>query len=135
MKNVRLTRIAANPNHGVFGTWVLDGQPICVCLEPYHRDNAKGLSCIPAGQYIMERFDSPKYGDNIWLITNIQGRSFVLVHWGNRDKDSQGCVILGEEFGTLYDDWAVLSSKKAFNEFMDLTKDETELLLTVVEAY
>jgi len=135
MKNVRMTRVAANPNHGCFSTWVLDGQPICVALEPYHRNNLAKVSCIPTGQYLMKRYDSPSYGPNMWEITNVGGRSYILVHWGNRDFNTQGCVLLGEEFGTLQGDWAVLSSKKAYNEFMSLTKNEREMVLTVVEAY
>jgi len=135
MKNVRMTRVAANPNHGCFSTWVLDGQPICVALEPYHRDNEVGISCIPTGQYLMRRFDSSRYGDNLWEVTDIQSRSYILVHWGNRDTNTEGCILLGEEFGTLQDDWAVLSSKRAYNEFMNLTENETEMVLTVVEAY
>ena len=134
MKNIRLTRIAANPNHGVFGTWVLDGQPICVTLEPYHRSNTQNISCVPSGQYIMKRVDSPKYG-NVWEVTNVQGRGNVLCHWGNWDENTQGCVLLGEKYSVLDGRWAISESKNAFNEFMELTKNETELLLTITEGY
>ena len=134
MKSARLTRIASNFKHGTFGAITIDGQPICLTLEPYTRDNERSISCIPTGQYIATRVQSPKYG-NVFEISNIQNRSHVLIHWGNRDKDTEGCILLGEEFGLLYKDWSVLSSKKAFNEFMEIMKDENEFTITINESY
>ncbi len=135
MKNLRLTRIAANPNEGTFGSLVLDGQPICNSLEPYHRDNEGSISCIPAGQYICTRHNSPKYGSGVWKVSNVEGRSFILIHWGNVDDHTEGCIITGEKFGELGGKWAVLESKNAFNELMTRTKNETEMLLTITEAF
>jgi len=134
MKQIRLTRIASNPNEGTFGTWTLDGQPICLTLEPYSRSNAVSVSCIPTGQYILKRYDSPKYG-SVWMVTEVEGRSYILVHWGNWDHNSKGCIILGEGFSVIDGKWAVSSSKLAFKEFMKLTAGETELNLTIVDAF
>ena len=134
MKSVRLTRIASNHQHGTFGALTINGQPICLTLEPYTRDNERNISCIPTGQYICNRVDSPKYGD-VFEVSNIQNRSHVLFHWGNRDKDTEGCILLGEEFGLLHGDWSVLSSKKAFNEFMNILKEEDQFTLTITESY
>jgi len=110
---VRINRIAGNPDEGTFSPFVLDGRPICVALEPYSRDNAVGVSCINAGQYLAERYKSPKYGW-VWLIRDVEGRDWVEIHWGNVMKNTKACIVLGEEFGELYGRWAVLRSKKAF---------------------
>ena len=131
---LRIIRVASNPKEGTFGAFLVDGKPICNSLEPYSRDNARSVSCIPTGQYICERVNSPKYG-NVWTITNIQGRSHVLIHWGNIDDNTEGCVITGEKFGMLGNKWAVLESKNAFKEFMRETEVYDTLLLTVVESY
>ncbi len=134
MKNVRMSRFASHPEHGTYAPLSIDGQPMCVTLEPYNRDNESNISCIPAGPYICKRIKSPTYG---WTfeITNVQGRTNVLFHWGNRDNNTEACILVGEEFGTLYGDWAILSSKKAFKEFMNVMKNETEFLLTITESY
>ena len=132
--NLRLTRVASDPNNGVFGTLVFNGQPICLTLEPYHRENTKGISCIPSGNYIVKRYESPRFG-NTWIVKDVQDRSYVLFHWGNLDEHSRGCILLGEEFGKLGDDWAILRSKKAFNEFMELSKPYDTMRLTITEAY
>jgi len=135
MKQVRLTRVAASPDEGTFGTWVLDGKPICLTLEPYHRSNATSISCIPTGQYVMKRYDSPKYGDRTWMVTSVEGRSYILVHGGNVDDNTKGCIVLGENYGSLGYKWAVLNSAQAMREFMYETRDEEELLLTIVECF
>lgn len=134
MRQIRLTRVATNSEHGTFGTWVVDGQPMCLTLEPYKRDNASNVSCIPTGQYIIERRFSEKYQWH-FIVNDVQGRSFILIHWGNLDDHTEGCIILAEEFGLLNDDWALLSSKRAFNEFMDRMEGINEALLTIVEAF
>ena len=131
---LRLTRITSSAEYGTFGCLVFNGQPICVTLEPYHRDNKQGVSCIPAGCYTLERYDSPKFGDT-WIIDDVQGRSYVLFHWGNLDDHTQGCVLLGESFGTLGGEWAILSSKQAFSEFMALSKGYDRMSLVISEAY
>jgi hypothetical protein len=134
MKNVRINRVASNPKEGTFGALTLDGQPICLTLEAYSRDNTINVSCVNSGQYICKRINSPKYGD-VFEVTNIQNRTNVLFHWGNWDDDTKGCILLGEEYIVLDNRWAVGSSKKAFNEFMKKLKDESEFILTISECY
>ena len=131
---VRIVRIASNYRHGTFGSLVFDGQPICNTLEPYQRDNEVSISNIPCGQYICKRVQSPTYG-NTFEVTNIQGRSSVLFHWGNIDDNTRGCILLGEQFGLLNNNWAVLSSKVAFNEFINRLEGYDEFTLTIVESY
>ena len=131
---LRLTRLSASAEYGTFGALVFNGQPICVTLEPYHRDNAQGVSCIPNGCYTLERYESPRFGST-WIIDDVQGRSYVLFHWGNLDDHTQGCILLGEKFGNLGGDWAILDSKVAFREFMALSKSYDRMSLVISEAY
>lgn len=134
MLTARLKRVSTHPIQGTFGVLVVGAQPICATLEPYKRDNAKSLSCIPTGQYICHRVISPKFGDT-FEVTDVQGRSHILFHKGNRDHDSSGCILVGEEFGFLGNDWAVLSSGRAFDEFMSIFKNEDAFHLTIEEVY
>ena len=133
MLNARITRISTHPKYGTFGVFVLDGQPICTTLEPYKRDNASSVSCIPTGQYIMEVQNSPKFG-NVYTITNVQGRSYIRVHHGNLDEHTEGCLLLGESFGEIGDDWAILSSGQAISELMEKSKG-ADIHLTIVESF
>ena len=134
MRQIRLTRVITNPTHGTFGTWVVDGQPMAVTLEPYKRGNAVSVSCIPTGQYIIKRRYSHKYEWH-FIVEGVEGRSYILIHWGNLDDHTEGCILIAEEFGLLDGKWAVLSSKRGFDEFMRAMEGIQRATLTIVEAY
>ena len=130
MKNNRifwLLRIA-DIEQGIFGV-LKDGEvPFCVTVE-----NNKFV--FPDGDYICERIDSPKYGDT-FEITNVKNRTNMLIHWGNWEDDSLGCVILGERYDPIFTrngkfKDGVGDSKKAFNEFIRRTHSIDEFTLKV----
>ena len=134
MTMVKITRIATDPNNGTFGVLVIDGEPVCVTLEPYSRDNVNNISNIPPGQYICYRYSSKKH-PNTFVVANVQGRSGILFHTGNIDEDTEGCIILGKEYGKIGNNWAVLYSKPAFKIFMNKLKNIKQFKLTIVEEY
>ena len=116
MKQIKLVRIAYIDD-GTFGVLFDEDTPFCLTLEREWRDNKRGESCIPAGQYICKRVKSPKFGDTFEIL-DVFGRSHILFHKGNIEDDSHGCVITGEEYGKYKNKVAVLSSGRAFKEFM-----------------
>ncbi len=85
---------------GTFGALKIDGQVTCVTLEPEDRNNAQGVSCIPEGDYIAKRVNSPKYGDT-FEISDVPNRTHILFHAGNVENHTKGCVLLGRNFGAL----------------------------------
>ena len=134
MKQIRLTRIETNPNQGTFGVLTIEGEAFCVTLEPYWRDNVSEFSSIPAGQYVCKPFNSPKFGD-VYLVTDVAGRSMVEFHTGNVDRHTRGCILLGQYFGKLSSrERAVLNSGKTFKSFLSRMGNE-EFNLTIVESY
>jgi hypothetical protein len=75
------------------------GRCLLYTLEDSWRDNRKGVSCIPAGTYkcIPHGWEpeSPVKMKQTWEITDVPGRSAILIHAGNRDTDTEGCVLVG----------------------------------------
>ena len=118
---------------GTFGALKIDGQATCVTLEPEDRDNAQGVSCIPEGNYIAKRVNSPKYGDT-FEIKDVPGRSHILFHAGNVEGHTKGCVLLGRNFGALGDDRAVLNSGKTFKSFMLALLDTNSFRVRITDA-
>lgn len=140
MMQVRLIRFAANPKHGTFGVMVVDGEPFCVTLEPYARDNAPNVSCIPSGVYLCKRVYSGIVGGDTFEVTDVERRSFIRFHPGNTDDNTEGCIVIAQHFGKLGRDWAVLNSGKTFKRFMQWMTPAhgpkvIEFLLTIKEEY
>ena len=78
----------------------------CKTLELAWLDNATGVSCIPEGFYDVVPRSSKKYGDHLH-VTGVDGRSLILIHWGNYagsmnpktgKPDIRGCILLGKAF-------------------------------------
>lgn len=110
--------------------------PLCVTLEDPWRNNRVGESCIPAGTYRFRLHESPKYGWTV-LGVGIPGRSLILIHWGNTEIDTKGCILVGREFGRLVDKPAVLESRAAFEALRGafMRKGLTEIDLTVEDRW
>jgi hypothetical protein len=110
-------------------------------IELPWRNNQNKISCIPAGEYTCVIHHSVKYG-RIWMLTNVEGRSYILIHSGNFAGDvnkgwqshSQGCLIIGAKLGTINKQRAVLSSKISLVKFHAHTKDLTTFPFTIIDA-
>ena len=118
---MKLIRVSYT-QRGTFGVLLdKDNFPFCLTIERPWKDNKRNVSCIPTGKYKCERVYSPTFGVT-FQIMNVKGRSHILFHKGNIMDDSHGCPVLGEEFGFLDGEIAVLSSGRAFSEFKDRLK-------------
>ena len=118
---------------GTFGMMLDMVTPFCLTLEREWRNNEIGESCIPDGDYTCRRVNSPKFG-NTFEVCDVLHRTAILFHKGNLMDDSHGCIILGEQFEPLDGRNAVLSSGKAFSEFIERTKDIDEFKLSIFWA-
>ena len=86
-------------------TYMTDGVTIGMLMEKDHlygltlenpwKDNQKNISCIPEGNYVCEVRESPKYG-LVYHVLGVDGRTHILIHWGNYERNTQGCILLGQ---------------------------------------
>jgi hypothetical protein len=86
------------------------GAHVCFTCELPWRDNAPETSCIPAGIYPCVPHNSPAH-PGTWELQNVPNRSEILIHNGNTERDSLGCIVVGNEFGTIDGLPAVLNSQ------------------------
>lgn len=133
MIDLLLSRIATNDN-GTFGVLLWNYQPFALSLEDPWRNNKRGMSCIPAGTYSCKRVNSPKFGDT-FEVTDVQSRTHILFHKGNTHEDTEGCILIGEEFGVLTGEPALLASRKGFAEFQSLTSNMESFILGIREYW
>lgn len=93
------------------GTLSLNGKFLCDTLEDEFRDiKVHGETRIPAGTYKIELVNSPKftprYGHKMLSVSNVPNFQGILIHPGNTDKDTSGCILVGKRdklTATLFD--------------------------------
>ncbi len=113
---------------------------VCKTLELPWLENQRNISCIPEGFYDVVPRSSTKYSDHLH-ITNVEGRSLILIHWGNYagsvnpktgHADIRGCVMVGKDFVDIDGDGIkdITSSKNTFKELMKVAPDGFVLEVT-----
>jgi hypothetical protein len=131
---LELIRLEENEPFGTFGVLKLQKEVFCVTLEPADRLNASEVSSIPAQQYLIQRHVSPRFGET-FKVKDVPGRDAVLFHPGNVATNTLGCIILGQYFGKLKEDRAVLNSGATFHAFMEALAGYDIAHLTITEVY
>lgn len=103
----------------------------CCVLELPNRCNQKSISRINARKYLVKRRWSKKYGHH-YIICDVEGREYILIHFGNYYKDTEGCLLFGNSFGDINKDgyMDVTSSKKTMERMIKIAPDEFEILIT-----
>ena len=129
-----IIRLEENFRFGTFGVMRINKEVFCVTLEPPDIENTRNISSIPAQQYLCRRIISPKYSE-CFEIQNVPGRSHILIHPGNIVKHTQGCIILGQYWGKLKENRAVLNSGNTYKKFMALMEGYDKFHLTIKEVY
>lgn len=130
MKSLILNRttLKSDPT-GTLGELILDGKIICQTLERPWKDNAQETSCIPTGEYLCKRVNSPKFGET-FEITDVPNRTHILMHSGNYVTDSLGCVLLGM-ISDRSSSYKIFKSRIARDKLMEIMKDEQSFHLTI----
>ena len=126
---IYLKRVVFNP-HATFGVLYDDtNTPLCLILERPWLDNQPDLSSIPTGTYQVSAYSSPAH-PNVWELQNVPNRTSILIHNGNTEADSSGCLICGQSFGSLNGLPAVLNSNAALTYLRGVLPDSFELQIS-----
>jgi hypothetical protein len=119
-------------NRGTFGALRYVDIPFALTLEKPWQNNEQHKSCIPAGIYECQRVRSPKFG---WTfeVTGVPNRSHILFHRGNTVYDTEGCILIGEEFSGTWDKPMIVGSDRGYLEFMRLMDGAQAFMLRVID--
>lgn len=111
MADLTLTRVLYATT-GTLGVLHDDNQAFCVTLEDPWNNNKRNISCIPTGLYNCVPHSGPSF-QNVWRLLEVPGRSDILIHAGNTEADTRGCILLGTSF--VPDGAHIAGSKIALN--------------------
>ena len=77
---------------GTQGVLEWNGTIVCYTIELPWLGNQKRISCIPEGEYILQKRFSPKFKWHLHLM-NVPGRVLILIHPANdANKELLGCI-------------------------------------------
>ena len=125
---LQLIRTEVSPD-GTFGWLYAGGLQFATCEDDW-KDNAPNESCIPAGTYKIHRTVYVKHGYETFEIAGVPNRTRILIHPGNSEEDTQGCILVGmrqgfvvvpvdEDTGAVnVKKRSVVASQEAFRRFM-----------------
>lgn len=133
MKWLEIVRIEKHSDC-IRGVVKLEGVAVCKTLELPFNDNKTNVSAIPAGIYKGKPHHSPSRGE-VFKILDVPGRTDILIHAGNTAKDTQGCVLIGQEYGELEGKTAVINSKAALADLRKHLAGENSFIVEVREDY
>ncbi len=119
---------------GTNGKLACEGQFICHTIELPWKNNETRVSCIPEGEYFIQKRYSPKFQWHLEVL-DVQNRSLILFHPANNAlQELHGCIapvtkLSGPGLG--------LMSRKAFAKlktFVFKALDQNESVLLIVES-
>lgn len=138
-RSILLRRVDLAPTHtlGILGIRGFGGIRLyeCVSLELPWKNNAREVSCVPAGEYdiVLEYSQSKKM--DLWELKDVPGRSEVKIHIANYVSDLLGCIAPGLRWADLNKDGIidVANSRVAFLGFMRAMGDARRARITILD--
>jgi len=144
---LRLERLTSDGD-STLGILSQDGRFVCFTLEDEFRtQKVAGETRIPAGTYDVELRDegglTQKYASRypgihrgmLWL-RDVDGFEYIYIHVGNRDEDTEGCILVGDTAVATRGDMMVGSSRTAYTRLYPTWANAAEaehLQITIVD--
>ena len=132
-----LTRIARRADYTIGRLEDENGMKICDTLEPTWRDYKGGelkipkKSAIPEGSYRVVVTKSQRFQKYLPLLVGVPGFEGVRIHAGNTSRDTEGCILVGQNLQV----GKVLWSRITLEKLMKLIENEKEIYLTIKNTW
>ena len=114
-----------------------NGKKICDTLEPTWRDYRGGelkipkKSAIPEGSYRMVVTKSRRFQKYLPLLVGVPGFEGVRIHAGNTSRDTEGCILVGQNIQV----GKVLWSRITLEKLMKLIENEKEIYIIIKNTW
>ena len=132
-----LTRIARKAEYTIGRLEDENGKKLCDTLEPIWRNYDGGelkipkKSAIPEGTYRVVTTYSLRFRKYLPLLVGVPGFEGVRIHSGNTSRDTEGCILVGQNLQV----GKVLWSRITLEKLMKLIENEKEIFLIIKNTW
>ena len=132
-----LTRIARKAEYTIGRLEDENGKKLCDTLEPIWRNYDGGelkipkKSAIPEGTYRVVTTYSLRFRKYLPLLVGVPGFEGVRIHAGNTSRDTEGCILVGQNLQV----GKVLWSRITLEKLMKLIENEKEIYLIIKNTW
>lgn len=98
----------------------IEDQPFCDTLEDTVRKGEKvyGKTAIPAGTYEVKLTYSNRFKKVMPQLMNVPGFEGIRIHSGNKEDDTEGCILVGKRDGDQ-----VISSRVTYADLLETLEE------------
>ena len=132
-----LTRPARRADYTIGRLEDENGKKISDTLEPTWRDYKGGemkiprKSAIPEGTYRVVVTKSRRFQKYLPLLVGVPGFEGVRIHAGNTSRDTEGCILVGQNLQV----GKVLWSRITLEKLMKLIENEKEIYIIIKNTW
>lgn len=132
-----LTRHARRADYTIGRLEDENGMKVCDTLEPTWRDYRGGelkipkKSAIPEGSYRVVVTKSWRFQKYLPLLVGVPGFEGVRIHAGNTSRDTEGCILVGQNLQV----GKVLWSRITLEKLMKLIENEKEIYIIIKNTW
>lgn len=134
MRRIKLERIYKGNTYTI-GKLYIDDEYFCDTIEDKVRiltckeDKVYSKTAIPKGTYKVVMTYSPKFRRILPLLLDVPYFTGIRIHSGNSEKDSAGCIIVGENKIK----GKVVNSKKTLDNLINRLSGEDNIEIQIIE--
>lgn len=120
---------------GIFSKLIAGSSEFCILEHAYPTQQGTYAPKVAAGVYECVRHSPHKLSYETFMLKDVPDFNYekvegILIHVGNFQEDSEGCLLIGQRMQLDYPA-RVIDSNKAFKEFMALQEDCDNFILSI----
>lgn len=124
--NLEVRRVKKESDYTI-GQLFVNGEYFCDTLEDEIRQvKVMHETAIPVGTYKVTLERSPRFKRILPLLHNVPGFTGILIHSGNTDKHTSGCILVGKSTGST-----LINSLATLEKLMSILQKPKNLICTI----
>lgn len=121
---ITLKRNIFNDNNTIGELYGINNEFLCYTLEDKIREvKIPKITAIPYGIYKLDFTYSNRFKKKMIQILDVPNFEGVRIHTGNTEKDTEGCILVGQKVLNKQNNYSIYESKLALEKIEKYVKD------------